>query len=378
MAIRSMLVGIGSAAALPCDLALDLGDQHPTSHGPMQLAVDVDDDTIVSADAGIGLMHRSAEKLFEVRDYRQVLMLGNRHDWINPITSELSLAIAVEQATGITPPERAAWARTLLAELTRVGTTMLLLGSSLPDAGALRLRAEAMDLIDALTGARVHPHVIRIGGLAVPVAPEWLHLVDRWLDAVDTHRPALVAASESRWAPLAAVAALPPEVAISLGVTGPVLRASGVDSDLRRDAPDSIYHQLQELLVGNTAPADRHPGGDIPSRYQVLLDELPGAISLVRACARRLRDLGEGPIDTRLPKVLRVPEGTSYAQVEGPLGIAGVLLDSTGDKVPSRVKLRTPAFANVQAMAAALPGVRLADLADAVRSFHIVIGDADR
>jgi NADH-quinone oxidoreductase subunit D len=171
----------------------------------------------------------------------------------------------------------------------------------------------------------------------------------------------------------AGVAVLTTADALSIGVSGPVARASGVDLDLRRDAALLFYPQLEDLLKVPVASA-----GDIPSRYEILLAQLPVSIDLIAAASARLRELGEGPVNVPLPKVVRVPESTSYGEFEGPLGRSGYLLSSIGEKTPWRLKLRTPSFTNVQALARALPGTPLAALAPAVTSFFFVVGDIDR
>ena len=170
-----------------------------------------------------------------------------------------------------------------------------------------------------------------------------------------------------------AVAVLTTADALSIGVSGPVARASGLDLDLRRDTPLLAYPELSSLIDIPVATA-----GDIPTRYQVLLAQIPVSIAVACAAADRLRALGEGPVNVPLPKVVRAPESTSYREFEGPLGRSGYLLSSVGEKTPWRLKLRTPSFTNVQALARALPGTQLAALAPAVTSFFFVVGDIDR
>lgn len=369
----SVLVALGSASALPHDLALDLGDHHPAQHGPWQLALRVDDGVIAAAEARIGFMHRSAEKLFEVRDYRQVLSLANRHDWINPLTSELGVALAIENAMGLVAPERATWSRMLLAELTRAATALVFVGAAVPDVVALQHREAFLTLLEQATGSRVHPMFVRIGGIATPFTSEWLDDCAAWIDAVGDDLPAIASRSEDRWLPLTGVARIDAAQVSSFGATGPIARSTGVSLDLRRDRPNLFYAEVADLL-----PASINAAGDIPARYATVIGEVPSSVAIARHCIHRLRALGEGPVNVRLPKVVRVPPGTTYSQFEGPLGISGYLLDSLGDKVPSRLKLRTPAFAAVQALTSALPGTPMSHLADAVMSFFIVIGDADR
>ena len=374
MTSRQVLVALGAARHLDADLILDLGDLHPAQHGALQLALDLEGDVITGADARVGLLHRSAEKLFEARDYRQILMLANRHDWLSAFSSELGVALTIEAAMGIIPPERATWARTLLAEVNRVTASLLLIGAAVPDAvPSLGIREELQELQERATGGRVHPMITRIGGLAHPLAPDWLEDLERVLARLTDQLPVMREAVSAAMAPLTGVAVITRDDALSIGVSGPVARASGVDLDLRRDAQLLAYPELAPLIDIPIATT-----GDIPARYRVLLAQIPVSIRLTCAAADRLRELGDGPVNVPLPKVVRVPESTSYGEFEGPLGRSGYLLSSVGEKTPWRLKLRTPSFTNVQALARALPGTPLAALAPAVTSFFFVVGDIDR
>ena len=372
-----LLLGIGMAAGLDCDRVLRLRDFHPSAHAGFQLLVHVEDGVVQRADPRVGLMHRGAEKLFESRDYRQIMMLANRHDWLSAFSSELGVALAVEAATGITPPERATWSRTLLAEANRVSASLAFIGSTVTDRMVGReLLLAREDLVDAqerATGGRVHPMFTRIGGLSAPI-PESAR--DRYADLVERLRSRLAAAApamDAHAASVAGLAVLDRDVAIGFGVSGPVGRASGLDLDLRRDDPYLAYPQVADLLAVPIRSA-----GDARARYEVLAAQLPVSLDLMTACLERLRELGEGPIDVRLPKTVRAPESVTHSWLEGPLGISGVLLASVGDTMPWRLKVRSASFNNVQAMGTALVGVPVERLADAVMSFFLVVGDIDR
>lgn len=371
---RTIVATIGAGRVDAADLPVELGDQHPTQHAPMRIHLRVEDDVVVSADPEIGFMHRSAEKLFEVRDYRQVIMLGNRHDWISPLSSEVALALAIEEALGLVAPERATWARMLLVELTRISAAAVFIGAATGDDLALSLRARFLDLAEQATGQRVHPMFMRIGGLAAPLADDWLVAAESWLADVDAHWPAIAERSSERWSGLRGVAVLTASDALGLGVTGPALRASGVALDLRVSAPTLFYDAVADLLVDAAPKSD----GDIPARFDSFAADVPRSRAIAARCLDALRSLGPGPIDVTLPKVVRLPEMTQLTHFEGPLGIASTLIDSVGDKVPWRVKLATPSFAAVQALGHALVGVPLPNLSAAVASFFIVVGDADR
>ncbi len=366
------LVAVGAARHLPHDVAIDPGPWHPAGHPGLQIAIEVEDEIIVAADVRIGLMHRSAEKLFEHRDYRQALALANRHDWLCAFASELGLAMAIEEALGIRPPDRATWSRTLLAELNRITASLVFIGAfASPE--ALAMRERLVHLQEVATGGRVHPMITRIGGLAGPLETAWLDDLAIALDELMSRLPVVRADLDAMADALSGVAVLTSEQALRAAALGPVGRASGVDTDLRRDAPSLAYGELAELI---TVPIDA--SGDIPARHRVLVEQLPVSRALIAACDAHLRDLGAGPVDVPLPKTIRLPEGMTTRSWEGPLGVAGILIASTGEKTPWRLKLRSPSFATLQAMEQALPGTPMRHLAAAVLSFPFVLGDADR
>ena len=370
-----ILLGIGVAAMLPCDAALPLREHHPVTHPGFQLNVVVDDGIITKADPRVGLMHRSAEKLFEARDYRQAMLLANRHDWLSAFSSEVGVALALESALGITPPERATWTRTLLAEANRVSATLAFVAPVGGDAReileAMRERLAAIQ--ELATGGRVHPGYARIGGVAMPLSDEAIDAYAALTVDLRAALPQITDAITQYSEPFAGIAVLSRDDAISFGASGTVARASGFDLDLRRDDPYLSYAALSELI---RVPVRTE--GDIPARYGVLVEQLPVSTDLIDACIEELRRLGDGPVDVPLPKVVRLPEGTFYSWIEGPLGISGCLVVSTGDKSPHRMKIRSASFATMQVMGHALAGTPYDTLADAVMSFPMVIGDVDR
>ncbi|MFM8895415.1 MAG: hypothetical protein ACKOE2_08595 [Actinomycetales bacterium] len=382
MTTVEVLVGIGMARHLPTEqaghLALDLAPGHPSQHGALQLALRLDGSHIVAAEPRVGLLHRSTEKLFEARDYRQLMMLANRHDWLSSFASELAIALVLESSLGITPPERATWARMLLAELNRAAAILLLVGTACPGPpDALQLREASITLQEQATGNRIHPMVNRIGGLSLGPTNPWLDRLDAWLDDCRRSLPSIRQHAEAATEHLAGVAVLTRQVAIEVAASGPVARASGLRHDVRWDTPYLHYRQVG-LPERNHRTATEDHCGDIPARYRELLADLDLAVDLMAASTATLRDLGDGPIDVPLPKVVRAPEGLFHGEVEGPLGSIGILLASAGDRAPHRLKLATPSFGNVQALANSLVGVHLDDLAAAVMSFFVMCADIDR
>ncbi len=366
MALREHLVGVGAAAHAGSDAVLALGPHHPSSHGVLQLALALDGDVVVRADPVVGFLHRGAEKLFEVRDYRQAVMLANRHDWLSAFSNELGIVLAVERMLGMQVPDRAVWLRTLLAELNRVLNHLLFLGAS--DEHELRAfdeREALTAVMEQATGGRVHYQYNRVGGLHEDVPRGWTDAVHLALDGVRRALPGLRAAHDGTGE---GVAVLRPEVVVAHGVSGPLARASGVDLDLRRDEPYLAYGELDVRVVRATA-------GDAAARFDCVLEQVEASLDLAVQCLDRLP---AGPVALRLPKTVKAPEGTTYAWTENPLGLQGYYLVSRGDRVPWRLAMRTASFNNVSALPAALPGTRLADLATALRSFFFVIGDIDK
>ncbi len=367
-----LLIGVGTAAHLPCDLALPLPDGHPTGQPGLQVMTQVVDDVIVEADVRIGLMHRSMERLYEARDYRQLMMLANRQDWVSSAATELLIARAVEAAMGIEVPARAVVIRTLLAEAARASALLAFLAPVLPDhAPAAALREQLARAQERATGSRVHAMHARIGGVAADLDDATIDEYRAAAQAISRAMPRISADITATMAPFAGVAVLTRAQAIAQSLLGPIGRASGVALDTRVD--DDAYAQVRDLLVPFGGPTD----GDVPARYASLVHDLTVAATLVDACAEQLADVS-GAVDVPLPKVVRVPEGTWMATAEGPLGRTSVVVVSTGDKTPWRLALRTPSFMAAQALGTALVGVKLADSAAAVMSFAIVPGDADR
>ncbi len=366
-------------AKLPAGtILLDLGPEHPSGAGLIELRLWTENDVITTARVAVGAMHRGAEKLFEVRDYRQILMLADRHDWQAPFFGELAVALVCEQMMGLAVPERAVWLRTLLAEHTRILSHCGFL-SYVPhriagDPGLRHLREALRTQTLRLTGNRIHPMAIRIGGLAVDADDAWLQVelqvatqAARTADAVLTmiDSPAFAALTSG-------VALLDRETIQQFGVSGPAARASGVDLDLRLQQHYLGYPELADLI----APPVRR-WGDAQARLGVLAEEVAISASLIIACIDRLKEL-PGPVSVKLGKIIRVPEGEGYLAIEAPLGIAGVFLVSRGEKTPWRLKLRTPSFNNISSLEQVLIGVRTEALESALASMGYVVGDIDK
>jgi len=368
------------------DMVLNVGPQHPATHGVLRLRLVVDGERIVSAEPIVGYMHRGAEKLFEVRDYRQIMVLANRHDWLSGFANELGVVLGVEAMLGMEVPERATWTRTLVAELTRVLSHLVFLGSYPLELGALtpifyafREREELQAVLEEATGGRMHLMFNQVGGLRSDLPAGWLGRVDSAIQAVKSRLPdleSLIVGNEIIHARARGVGVLTPKTIAEYGVSGPIARASGVDMDLRRDEPYLAYGEL--FVEGGPGRVVTRTAGDGLARLECLLEQVHVSLDLAEHCLGVLGSLPQGPVNVRLPKIVKVPEGHRYTQTENPLGFNGYYLVSRGEKTPWRLKLRSASFNNVSVLAAVLPGNLISDMVSILGSMFFVVGDVDK
>jgi NADH-quinone oxidoreductase subunit D len=376
---REVVVGTGSGLDT-ADMVLNIGPQHPSTHGVLRLKLVLDGERVLSCEPIIGYMHRGAEKLFEVRDYRQIIVLANRHDWLSAFSNELGVALAVERLMGLEVPERAVWLRTALAELNRVLNHLMFLGSYPLEIGAItpvfyafRERETLQAVMEEVSGGRMHYMFNRVGGLKEEVPAGWTRRARAAIDEVRRRMPDLdnlIRRNEIFLARTVGVGVLSAEQAAGYGASGPVARASGLDFDLRRDEPYLAYGAL-------SVPVVTRQEGDCHARFECMLDQVYVSLDLAAACLDRI-DRISGPVNVRLPKVVKAPEGHTYAWTENPLGVNGYYLVSRGEKTPWRMKLRTASYANVQALSTLLPGCLVPDLIAILGSMFFVVGDIDK
>ena len=389
MSARDLDVTLGAAGVgglETTEMVLNNGPQHPATHGVLRLRITADGERITAAEPVIGYMHRGAEKLFEARDYRQILVLANRHDWLSAFNNEVGVALTVEHLLGLPVPERATWTRTLLSELGRVLNHLMFLGSYPHELGAItpmfysfREREELQAVMEEFSGGRMHYMATRVGGLLHDLPEGWLDRVDAAVATVRTRLPdlfGLILGNEIVEARTRGVGVLPLETVLGYGVSGPIARGSGLDVDLRRDEPYLAYPEL--FAEGGPGRVVTREAGDCYARLEVLAEQVEVSLDLAQACTARLRELPDGPVSTRLPKVLKVPGGTHYLATENPLGFNGYYLVSRGDKAPHRLKLRSASFNNVQVLREMLPGTVVADMVAILGSMFFVVGDVDR
>lgn len=377
------LLTVGSLPHPPSGLEavhIDLGPDHPTRPGLVTIPVLVEDGRLARAEVEIGYLHRGPEKLFEVRDYRQLIMLASRHDWQAPFIGELGAAVVTERALGLVCPPRVTWLRTLLMEFSRISSHLAFL-SWLPYAADDAETSQAVHsalvsshiLWEQLTGNRVHPMITRIGGISVDVESAWSDRLQLWLDDAVRLAETLnsILNSPEILAHTQGIAVLGAGEVDAFGLSGPVARAAGVPLD-DRERPDHLaHHDLSPAAI--EAPTD----GDAWSRLSWLIGEIAQSAGLCRQVLQILPGV-DGPLETHLPTVVRTPRGTTWSSLEAPWGMAGYLLVSNGGPTPGRLALRTPTFADVAALEHTLPGTQLDDVPAAIASLGWTLGDLDK
>ena len=349
------------------DMIINLGPQHPATHGTLRLVVRLDGERVIAADPVIGYMHRGYEKLTEFRTYPQVTTLINRIDWLSSFANEVPFVHAAQ------------YIRTALTELSRIATFLLFLGEMGLQVGALtpafygfRDREHVLNLIESATGGRFHPNFNRIGGLKDDLPWGWIaetrNVMKIVLDACDVFED-LVLGNEIFQARTRSVGIIPGELGASYGVSGSNLRASGVDWDLRRDgAPYLAYPELDfEVFT--------HPDGDSFARYWVRLQETRESARMV---LQLLDKMPSGPIMAKVARIIKVPAGEAWVETENPLGQMGYYVVSKGGTGPFRVKIRSASFSNVSILPWMLRGVYVPDVVTILASLYFILGDIDR
>jgi NADH-quinone oxidoreductase subunit D len=384
-------------------LVLNMGPQHPSTHGVLRLVLEIDGETVVRVMPEIGYLHTGIEKTCEAKFYQQVVPLTDRIDYLCPLTNNLAYCLAVEKLLGLEIPPRAQWMRVLMNELTRINSHLVWLGTHAMDLGAMtvflycfREREDILRLFEMISGQRMMTSYFRIGGLALDPPLGFFERVknfaDRFPGNVDEYE-GLLTGNPIFLMRVKGVAHLSREDAIALGASGPTLRGSGVDIDLRRDAPYSSYEKFKFKVPVSD-------GGDVWARYVCRVQELRESIGIVQ---QALAGMPEGPTKADAPKVVlpdremmktqmealiyhfkiitegfTVPAGEVYQAVESPRGEMGYYVVSDGTAKPYRVHMRGASFANLQALAKMCEGRLIADVIAAIGSIDVVVGDIDR
>lgn len=373
------------------DMTLNLGPQHPSTHGVLRLVATVDGEMIEEVEPVIGYMHRGYEKLSEVRTYPQVTTLINRIDWVSGFANEVPFMVAAERLMGIEAPPRAQWIRLILTEMARIASHLVFLssyplelGAATPLMHALRERERVLDLIEGVTGGRFHPNFNRIGGVkpaagagsdqkkVVQDLPQGFtsqtrEAMKEVLDVCDDMDD-LVRGNEIFQERTVGVGVIPPDVALSYGVSGPNLRASGVRFDLRKVDEYLPYSELEfDIPTGQN--------GDCFDRYVVRVEEIRQAARIV---LQAVDSLPEGDLQAKVPRIIKVPAGECYVRAENPKGEMGYYIVSEGGRGPYRLKIRSASFSNLSILPWVLKGVLVPDIIAILGSLDFVLGDVDR
>jgi NADH-quinone oxidoreductase subunit D len=384
-------------------MVLNMGPQHPSTHGVLRLVLEIDGEIVVRLYPEIGYLHTGIEKTCEAKFYQQVVPLTDRIDYLSPMANNLCYCLAVEKLLALEIPEKAQWIRVLLTELTRLNSHLVWLGTHAMDIGALtvflytfREREDILRLFEAVAGQRMMTSYFRIGGLSMEPPLDFFDRVQAFIQSfpekIDEYANLLTGNPIFRNR-LQGVGHLSPEDAIALGVTGPNMRASGVDFDLRRDMPYSSYEKFDfKVPVSNV--------GDVWARYIVRLEEMRESVRIIQ---QALDGMPDGPVKADAPKIVlpdrekmktqmealihhfkivtegfAVPSGEVYQAIESPRGQMGYYVVSDGTAKPYRVHMRNPSFATLQALETMCQGRMLADVVAVIGSIDIVLGEIDR
>lgn len=384
-------------------MTLNMGPQHPSTHGVLRVLIELDGENITSAIPDIGYLHTGIEKQCETKTYQQVVTLTDRVDYLANMSNNLAYCLAVEKLLELEIPPRAQWMRVLLAELTRLNSHLVWLGTHAIDIGAMsvflycfREREDLLRIFEMFSGQRMMTSYIRIGGLALEPPRGWDKMVSKFIKAfpknVDeyenllTNNPIWVRRTKG-------IGRVPVETLLDLGVTGPMIRAAGIPWDIRKDEPYTSYEKFDFKVPTSTE-------NDVFSRYQCRVEEMRQSARIIEQC---LAGMPGGDWQAHAPKVVlperekmktqmesliyhfkivtegfRVPEGEVYSAIEAPRGEIGYYIVSDGTSKPYRVHMRTPSFGNLQALPALVEGAMIADTIAALGSMDFVLGDTDR
>ena len=363
----------------PVEMLLNMGPQHPSTHGVFRMVLWVDGEKIVDVVPHIGYLHRGSEKLCEGEQYNQVITLFDRMDYIANFNNEHVYVRAVEKLMGLEVSERSEYIRVILCELNRIASHMLFIATMGLDAGAMtpsmfcfRGRERIQGLFESVSGARMMHNYFRIGGLKEDVPDDFVHQVREVLDLVkkDTEESdKLLSFNEIFLARLKNIAVIGAEDSIDFGLTGPCLRASGVDYDVRKAAPYSVYDRFDfHVPIGLD--------GDCWDRYYLRVQEVYQSIRIVE---QALEQLPSGDVASSLGRrLLRPPAGEVYVRGENPRGELGVYLNSDGTDRPYRIKVRPPSFCNLSSLKHMLKDSWIADSVVILGALDIVLGEVDR
>jgi NADH-quinone oxidoreductase subunit D len=382
---------------------LSMGPQHPSTHGVLRLVLELEGETVVRALYDIGYLHTGFEKSFEDKTYTQGITLTDRMDYLAPLSNNLGFCLAVEKLLDIEIPPRAQWIRVLLTELTRIQSHLVWLGSHAIDLGAMsvllycfREREDILHIFEMVSGQRMMTSYFRVGGLALEPPLGWLKRVEKFVKAFPDHLKEyenLLTKNPIWLRRTVGIGKLTADEAIAWGLSGPPLRGSGVDWDIRKNQPYSSYDKFDFKVP-------TRPEGDVYARYLVRLEEMRQSLRIVQ---QAMEGLPEGPVKANAPHIVlpdresmktsiealiyhfkivtegfHPPVGEVYQAIESPRGELGFYMVSDGSPKPFRCHVRAPSFANLQALPKMIEGRLIADVVACIGTIDIILGEVDR
>lgn len=360
------------------EMLLNVGPQHPSTHGVFRLVVKLDGEIIKEATPVIGYLHRGTEKLAEDLQYTQIIPYTDRMDYLSSMTNNYILVHAVETMMGIEIPERAEYLRILVMELNRIASHLVSFGSFLLDLGAtspflyaFREREIIINLLNEISGARLTFNYMRVGGVKWDAPEGWIEKVRDFVPYMRKHLAGyhdLVTGNEIFLSRVKGVGKYTKEEAIQYSLSGTNLRGSGMKWDLRKDEPYSIYDRFDFNVVTREE-------GDVFARYEIRLDEIEESLKIIEQAVEQFPK--EGAILAKVPKIIKPPKGEAYVRIEAPRGEIGCYISSEGKKEPYRLKFRRPSFYNLQILPKLLEGENIANLIAILGGVDIVLGEVD-
>ncbi len=357
--------------------SLNLGPQHPSTHGVFRIVLELDGEFVVKATPVPGYLHRGIEKLAESRTYTQVIPYTDRMDYLAGMLMNWGYVISVEKLMGMEVPERAEYIRVIVGELSRIASHMMAIGAFGADLGALtaftytfRDREYIMDLLEMVSGSRMTFNFMRIGGVAKDFPEEFFPAVKRFLDelpAMCDEYDGLLTGNEIFIARTKNVGIITQEAGINYSLSGPTIRASGVNLDLRKTRPYSIYERFDfDVPLGTN--------GDCYDRFRLRIEEMRQSGRIIR---QALEQIPEGPIISKVPRIIKPPAGDVYEEIESSKGIYGCYIVSDGSTKPYRIHFRRPSFVNLGYLGKLCEGWKLADVIAILGSIDIILGEVD-
>lgn len=360
------------------EMMLNVGPQHPSTHGVFRVVIKIDGETIIEAEPVVGYLHRGTEKIAEGLQYTQIIPYTDRMDYLSAMTNNYVICHAVETMMGLEIPERAEYLRVIAMELGRVashlvswGTYLLDLGATTPFLYAFREREAIINLLNELSGARLTFNYMRVGGVKWDAPEGWIEKVRDFIPYMRENLAGyhdLVSGNEIFLNRVKGIGKYTKEDALQYSLSGPMLRSTGVKWDLRKDEPYSIYNRFDFDVI-------TREDGDCLARYHIRLDEIEQSLRILEQAVEQFPSDGE--IMAKVPKIIKAPKGEAFVRIESPRGEIGCYIASDGKKEPYRLKFRRPSFYNLQILPKLLKGENIANLVAILGSIDIVLGEVD-